>query len=266
MTTIKAFLKKYSSIPNAFINDFHSVYDRSIQDEFKIDLDVVSKWLKCQKCHLKATLLESYEREVDYIIIQNVASKKPGRKPEKILLTADCFKFLCMRSKTEKSQMVRKYYVELENLIEKYSTDFTEKLQQRIAELERNQKTKTLPNNHGVIYVIKASEKYNDIYKIGRSRNLRARLRAYNSGRMDDVDVVYIFETDMLETVETCTKTMLGEKQYRNVKEVYEVNIDVIKSVIKDCARLALKTRYKLSKPSKMTGGYYMIFDKAMIS
>ncbi len=34
-------------------------------------------------------------------------------KLEKILLTADCFKFLCMRSKTERSQIVRKYFIEL---------------------------------------------------------------------------------------------------------------------------------------------------------
>jgi hypothetical protein len=145
--------------------------------------------------------------------------------------------------------------------MEKYSADFTEKLQQRIAELERNQKSKA-PSYKAVIYVIRASERYNDIYKIGRSRNLRARLRAYNSGKMDDVEVVYVFETDMVEIVETCTKNMLSKKQYRNVKEVYEVDIDIIKSVIKDCANLALKTHYKLNKPSKMKGGYYMIFDK----
>jgi hypothetical protein len=146
--------------------------------------------------------------------------------------------------------------------MEKYSADFTEKLQQRIAELERNQQKSKAPNNKGVIYVIRASEKYDDIYKIGRSRNLRARLRAYNSGKMDDVEVVHIFETDMVETVETCTKNMLTEKQYRNVKEVYEVDVDIIKSVIKDCANLALKTHYKLNKPSKMKGGYYMIIEK----
>lgn len=260
-TNIKLFLKKYSSIPNAFIDDFHSVYDRSIKDEFKIDLDIVAKWLKCRKDNLKSTLLESYQNEVDYIIVKDDTSKKPGRKLEKILLTADCFKFLCMRSKTEKSQMVRRYYVELENLMEKYSADFTEKLQQRIAELERNQKKKP-SSNRGVIYVIKASEKYDSIYKLGRSRNLKARLQSYNSGKMDDVEVIHIFETDMIETVETCVKAMLSAKQYRNIKEVYEVDIDIIKSVIKDCANLALKTHYKISKPSKMKGGYYMVVDK----
>ena len=45
---------------------FHSVYDRSTKDEFKIDLDIVAKWLKCQKGHLKSTLLESYQNGVDY--------------------------------------------------------------------------------------------------------------------------------------------------------------------------------------------------------
>ena len=75
---------------------------------------------------------------------------------------------------------------------------------------------------------------------------------------MDDVEVVHVFETDMIETVETCVKAMLSAKQYRNIKEVYEVDIDIIK----DCANLALKTHYKISKPSKMKGGYYMVVDK----
>ena len=262
MSNIKEFLKKYSSIPNAFIDDFHSVYDRSVNDEFKINLNVVVKWLQCRKGDLKNTLLESYENDVDYTIKKGISTKS-GRKPEVVMLTADCFKFLCMRSKTAKSQMVRQYYVELENLIEKYSDDFTEKLQQRIAELERNQMSSSARKERkgGVIYVIKASEKANSVYKLGKSKDLKTRLRAYNSGQMDDVEVVHVFETDMIDAVERCTKGMLAEKQYRKIKEVYQVDIDIIKSVIKGCASLALKTHYKLNKPSKMSGGYFMVFD-----
>lgn len=262
MTGIKTFLKKYSSIPNAFIDDFHAVYDRTVHDEFKIELNVVAKWLKCRKDHLKSTLLNSYEKDVDYVISKVNTANKRGRKLEQILLTEDCFKFLCMRSKTAKSQMVRQYYVELENLIEKYSADFEQKLQDRIAELERNQKSNnTNITKKGVIYVIKASEKVNSVYKLGKSKDLKTRLRAYNSGHMDDVEVVHVFETDMIDAVEKCTKGMLAEKQYRKIKEVYQVDIDIIKSVIKGCASLALKTHYKLGKPSKMSGGYFMVFD-----
>jgi phage anti-repressor protein len=86
-------------------------------DKFKFDLDVVEKWLNCQKGYLKSTLLESYKNEIDYIIIKDNTLNKPGRKLEKILLTADCFKFLCMRSKTENSHMIRKYYIEFNKKI-----------------------------------------------------------------------------------------------------------------------------------------------------
>jgi hypothetical protein len=78
--------------------------------------------------------------------------------------------------------------------------------------------------------------------------------------------VVHVFETEMIDAVERCTKGMLAEKQYRKIKEVYQVDIDIIKSTIKDCARLALKTHYRMSKPSKLTGGYYMVFDRALPS
>jgi hypothetical protein len=78
---------------------------------------------------------------------------------------------------------------------------------------------------------------------------------------MDDVEVVHVFETEMIDAVEKCTKAMLVQKQYRKIKEVYQVDIDIIKNTIKDCANLALKSHYRMNKPSKMKGGYYMVFD-----
>mgnify|MGYP006276579279 CR=1 FL=1 len=257
----KSFLKKYSSIPNAFIDDFHKVYDRTSTDEFIIDLDVVAKWLNVYKYHLKATLLTSYERDVDYTV--TVPPRKGrGRPLEKIMLTADCFKFLCMRSNTEKSQMVRAYYVEMENLLEKYIKLFMELMQTRIDELENNQRPKDYPLRAGFIYVIKASEKYNSVYKLGKSKDLKNRLRSYNGGRMDDVEIVYAFETDNMDDVEKCVKAMLAEKQYRKVKEVYQVDIDIIKGVIQDCSKLCIKTKKRFIKMTKQSGGYYMVFDR----
>lgn len=263
MSNIRSFLKKFSSIPNAFIDDFHQVYNRIAQDEFIIDLDIVSKWLNVRKDLLKDTLVKSYEIDVDYSI-EKIAKPGKGRKPEKIMLTADCFKFLCMRSRTAKAQMVRVYYVELENLIEKYSADFTEKLQQRIAELERNQRPKDYPKGKGFIYVVKASEGVNSVYKLGKSKDLKARLRSHSSAKMDDMDIIHVLEVEMLDEVERCVKAMLKQKQYRKIKEVYQVDIDIIKATIKDCAKLAIKTQFRLSKPSKHTGGYYMVFDRAI--
>jgi phage anti-repressor protein len=99
---------------NKMRSDLRQMYEQSRTNDrmslFYIDIDDVAKWLKCRKDNLKSTLVQSYENDVDYIILVN---QQPGKKFEKILLTADCFKFLCMRSKTERSQIVRKYFIEL---------------------------------------------------------------------------------------------------------------------------------------------------------
>ena len=41
------------------------------------------------------------------------------------------------------------------------------------------------------------------------------KIRTNEIFKMDDVEVVHIFETDMIETVETCVKAMLSAKQYQ---------------------------------------------------
>ena len=55
------FLKRYSNIKNSFIDDFFSFYDINSKNEFIIDLDKVSKWLKSRKYNLKDTLKNSYK-------------------------------------------------------------------------------------------------------------------------------------------------------------------------------------------------------------
>ena len=216
----------------------------------------------CSENALKTTLRESYIENVDYKCTQVPNKRGIGRKLEKIMLTADCFKFLCMRSRTAKSQMVRSYYVELEKLVFKYSAAFALTLKERVADLERNQRPKTRPYSQGVIYVIKVSGDKSSVYKLGRSKDFKKRLQSHNSSHMDDFDVVYVLETDMVEEVERCCKAILLQKQYRKIKEVYEADIDMIKQVINGCTELALKTRYKMTKPSKQTGGYFIVFDR----
>ena len=105
--------KKISSINNKFIDDFFSLYNIKISnDNFVIDLENLTTWLKSQKKHLKETLINSYIRNIDYKV-----SKKDintgGRKSELILLTTDCMKRLCMFSRTKKSEEFRKYFIEL---------------------------------------------------------------------------------------------------------------------------------------------------------
>ena len=87
-----------------------------------MDLEIVARWLDAKKKDIKETLKTSYIKNIDYIILagSRQKSKTKGRPSIKVLLTVDCFKLLCMRSKTAKSEEVRKYYIELEKLVDEY--------------------------------------------------------------------------------------------------------------------------------------------------
>lgn len=85
---------------------------------------------------------------------------------------------------------------------------------------------------------------------------MRQRLSTYDTGRADNIEVVYTYETNDIVAVESCVKSLLKENQYRKYKEVYEADIDMIKGIIKDCADLKMK--YKNRKPTKLEGGYFI--------
>jgi RNA binding exosome subunit len=58
---------------------------------------------------------------------------------------------------------------------------------------------------------------------------------------------VLVYETDDYDAVEGCLKSILKSKQYRKRKEIYQVDIDVLKEVLKGCDRL-VKRAEKIKK------------------
>ena len=64
------FLKKYSTIPNNFLDDFYKIFNNTSLDsnEINIDLDNVIKWLQIQKHSAKDTLIKTYKKDIDYKI------------------------------------------------------------------------------------------------------------------------------------------------------------------------------------------------------
>lgn len=106
------FLKKYSPIPNEFIDDMFSLYDPdTAQTDLVVDLDAVSKWLGVMKCKLMETLRSSYRPGIDYSVRRarnpNVpAGRHGGNSYKLVLLTPDCFKRLCMRSQGANAEHV----------------------------------------------------------------------------------------------------------------------------------------------------------------
>lgn len=263
MLNLVEFLKKYSTIDNSFIDDFFGMYDIKEKTNYNVDLDKLAIWLNAPKANVKKTLVGSYVKNVDYRIVKiRNTNTHGGQGKEQILLTPDCFKLLAMRSRTKKAERVREYYLELEKILDKYKDYIIKGISDKYEILLNNQKPKVYPKK-GVIYIIQTADEIT-LYKIGKSKKFQNRIRNYNADKANDIRPILIYETDSIDTVESCVKHAIKEFQYRKYKEVYQVNVDILKKVIKECdcsaKRLTLITR---NAPMKQEGGnLFMMIEK----
>ena len=238
MLSFLDFLKKYSTIPNQFLDDFFKLFNyESIDNTEKIvNGNDVIKWLDIHKHNLKKTLKKSYIKDVDYTISKIIKLKgKGGQTNEIIMLTIDCFKMLCQSTQSKKGKEVRRYFIDVEKLLNKYKSYIIEGLEDKVKLLQKNRKPKINPQK-GVIYVFRTPDTpENNLYKIGRTIDLKKRLQSHSSGLSEDIDVLFIQEVNDVNKIEKCAKEAMKKFQYRKYKEVYQVNIDVIKFIIKNC-------------------------------
>jgi superfamily II DNA or RNA helicase len=175
---LKNFIKKYSNIPynfiETFIDDFYTIYDfnENNNDDFIINIDKVAKWLESKKSRIKETLTNTYNKNIDYKISKEKINCKISKSnKEIILLTPDCFKRICLLSKTKKGEEVRTYFIELEKLINKYKNYIITGLNSTIQILENNQKS--IPKKiKGSIYIIKSPKDIDGIYRFGKLKTL----------------------------------------------------------------------------------------------
>jgi hypothetical protein len=51
----------------------------------------------------------------------------------------------------------------------------------------------------------------------------------------NDLEILFQYETENIDQVELCIKSYMKEAKYRKYKEIYQVDINIIKRAIKDC-------------------------------
>lgn len=267
---LQEFLKKFSSVPNTFIDEMFALYDPDTsQTDFVVNLEAVATWLKTTKRGMVKTLRESYKEGIDYEVSSAPAphvSGKYGRNAYKlVMLTPDCFKRLCMRSRGETAEDVRSYFIAVETLVTKYRTQMADGMAQQIRELESGRHARGLErasgaDRSGYIYVLRASARYDTVVKIGRTKDLARRLREHGAALADDPEVLLVYHTEDAEAVETCIKGWLKTRQWPRAryKEVYRADVDMVKQLVHKCgsAGAVLKRRPVPRHPKgRLAGG-----------
>lgn len=271
---MEEFLNKFSTLPRGFIKDFYSIAKEEYrEDELIIDFDVVCKWLKVLKENLKKVLEKNFEEKYDYE--QKRLTKKTkngGTYYDKIMITPNCFKELCMISQTAKAKEVRKYFIEMERLVKRYHEMIQQEVYDELGMIKKNQKPKVCPHD-GILYIIKANNTTDTLYKIGKTSNLCNRLKTYNSDKANDIEPLFIIPVKDIDSAEKCVKSLTKQFQYRKYKEVYEIDIEVLKELMEKCTDLAnsmkkyyeqnkVQTKSNIKKMKQKGGKFFMVVDK----
>lgn len=235
----RSFLKKYSTINCDFIDYFNEIINENLfnkYSEFLVNSEILRKWLQLKiKKDFDAIIKKTYKINIDYKKenIKN-ADGQGGNNRIVYMLTPETAKKICLVTRSKRGNDIRQYFIDIEVTLYKYQNYIIEGLNQKIKQLENNQKPKVNANKK-LIYIFRALNTDITLYKIGKTINSKKRFNSHNSPLANDIELLHIYETDNIDQVEVCAKNKMKKYAYRKYKEVYQVNLDIIKTIIKDC-------------------------------
>ena len=238
----KTFLTKYTTINTKFIDDFYNIIKEDYiehYNDFLIDSELLRKWLKITThVEFKKTIKNSYRINIDYIIKKvkkEVGSGSGGHNKEIIVLTPEATKKICLMTRSKIGNDIRQYFIDIELALYKFKNYIIEGLNKKIKELENNQKPK-INSSKGIIYVFRAlNTETATLYKIGKTISSKKRFSSHNSPLANDIEIIMTYEADNIEQLEQCVKIMMKKAQYRKYKEIYQIDLNIIKKIIKNC-------------------------------
>jgi hypothetical protein len=159
-----------------------------------------------------------------------------------------------MQSKSPNSAKVRQYFLQVEATLDTYKNHIVADLQNTVKVLQNEQKPKINPQR-GVIYGLRADQTRQNMIKLGKARRFYDRLKQHNTSRVDDIEVLFVHETDDIDQVESCIKVALKKEQYKRRREIYEISVDQLKSIFNRCNKLIFFTNSKQFRSKKKVEG-----------
>lgn len=195
-----------------------------------------------QKRDFKASLLKNYKINRDYIFVDKIKTK--GRPSEKFLLTVRCFKKLCIRSNSKNGDKIIDYYLQLEELIDRYKNNIIHNLKIENNFLES--KHRFVKSKTGYIYIFRSKFTKNGTdtvcYKYGKTIDMKKIIRKYQTGNPGAEMVCYIplDNTDIdVNLLEDCIDILVQKNAVKhNHETTYYDSIEQIKNKILDCVRI----------------------------
>ena len=222
--------------------------------------------------------VRTYIKGIDYVSRKaSNPSNIPGRRGSNnynlVLLSPDCFKRMCMMSRTKKAEMVRSYFIDVETQFLRYREELLEGLRRDL-----NPQRAALPpsacksSGAGYLYIIRATDDgVERMFKVGRTCDVKARLFSYQTGKAHEVDLLYVLKVSDMKSAEKCVRDHVREFQFRTRREVYQVPIDLLKDIMVKCNAIdGVKKEYVRRRQVTRGGGsappqFYAAFSRNLV-
>jgi phage anti-repressor protein len=244
--TLKDFLKRYTAISHSFIDEYYRFYELCEINNFGIKLEDVLDYLdivKRKKFYKR--FKEKFTIKRDYQKVRIIGKKVKDVKSVIYYINLDTFEKICMTSKSEKANSVRDYFIILRKFINYYKNHISNMI---ITSAKKN------PNKSIYILLI---NKNKDILKIGHTSNIRNRLKTYATGKDTHPDIKFIMLVEDPKQVEKCAKIFLEKFSFKKGKEIYKIDIDLMKQITINCAELSNISFTNISKNDNA----YIVFE-----
>jgi len=221
-------LKEHTTIDSDFIDKFFKNFKIGGELDFHIKDKDVSKYLNVSLENIRKRLNNAFTKSINFIENVDYIKIKTGiTSGITYMINYQCFERLAMGGDTQKSESVRMYFVKLR--------EFLTENQRLIYQSMSNYSELNKYVGFETIYFFAVDERKNDIFKIGRTRDIVNRLRNYNVGRIKEIDLKYLALVKNSILIEKCMKFKLQKNQVIENKEIYQVNPNKLKKVINDC-------------------------------
>jgi hypothetical protein len=167
-----------------------------------------------------------------------------------------------MISKSEKANLIRNYYIDLEKLMITYKDNIVNDLNKQLGIQQINNQIIQNNSSEGLLYILKVDDETN---KIGTTVQLKKRMTQYNVGRISELPIIYVFKCKDINEVEKCVKQNLSKyrlKKHKN-NELFKVDDDFIKDTIIYCNKKTIKMKEnKKLLNSTQNKNWLLIIDK----
>ncbi len=220
-------------------------------NEFIVVLETIWKWIgysRIEEC--KRVLIKHFKENIDYKI-ENFAppiggaktsdkkiENRGGHNKENILITVDCFKKICMKSKTKKADEIHDYYLKLEKILQKIVKEESEFLRnaltlkdREIGLITKQMETVTRKKVHkkekkDTIYLYKQNQINGDNkYKIGKTKYLTERETTFITSNYEG-EMVYSKQCINSDLAEKVVHFILDKHRIINRREWFNIDYD----------------------------------------